>query len=463
MPPPPVSTQPAQPPHNPDGGFARRFVPATRQLTWLAVFLMASFLLFPRFAPVILFGILLAAIVTSLFLAARGLAANPLSIGSREGNLAFIAAGTFTAWAFIACLWSADPVGGFNKVLILTGVLALLSAAVAHVELTGSNMTDALWRGLIIGLLIGAVYLSIEAVTSRAISKFIFTHLPSLQSGYEKHLRIRNGQIVNVSDANINRATAVFSLFLWPALLTVQTALQGRFKILALSILAMSGAVLMIFSRHQTSQLAILASGIVFGLACYAPIAARRLVAAGWVAVTALVVPLSLAAYSNQLQVSPELFNTAKARIIIWGYTAEQVLHRPLIGIGTNATGALDQQRDTADKEKPAGYASARETRAHPHNFYLQVWYELGAVGAVLFGLIGLAVLNTIKGLPAALHPMALAQFAMTAAMIGSSYGLWQTWLQASIAFAIIALLMAVKRARTIDGSATPSSQMGSE
>ena len=186
--------------------------------------------------------------------------------------------------------------------------------------------------------------------------------------------------------------------------------------------------------------------GFVLGLAQVAPVVARRLVAAGWIAVTALVVPLSLAAYSNNLQLSPELFNTAKARIIIWGYTAEQVLHKPLIGVGTNATGIIDQQRGTA-KERPAGYASAEETRAHPHNFYLQVWYELGAVGAVLFGLAGLAVLAAIRRLPGTLHPIALAQFTMTAAMIGSSYGLWQTWLQASIAFAIIALLMAMKLA----------------
>ncbi len=444
-----------------DIGTAPGLFPSASQLSALAMFLMASFLLFPRFAPVILFGILLAAILIGLVLAHRGRIANPLPMGSVDTTLAFVAAGAFTAWALAACLWSADPIGGLSKVLILAGVLVMVRAAIAQIDLATTEIVDALWRGMIAGLLIGAVYLSIEAVTSRGISKFLFTHMPWLQTGYEKHLRIRKGHIVNISDANINRVTAVFSLFLWPALFTVYTSLSGRFKTAALAILGLSGLILMMFSRHQTSQLAILTSGIVFGLAWYAPVAARRLVAAGWVAVTALVVPLSLAAYSHQLQLSPELFNTAKARVIIWGYTAEQVLQHPMIGIGTNATGTLDQQRQAAAKERPAGYASAKETRAHPHNFYLQVWYELGVVGAVLFGLVGLALLNTIKHLTVSLQPIALAQFTMTAAMIGSSYGLWQTWLQAAIAFAIIALLMAMKRAGAPDTTGTAPSAAG--
>ncbi len=424
------------------------------RLKALAVALMLSFLLFPRFAPVILYGVVLQVILIAIVMTAQG-RASPLSIPAplasylpnfTPGGLPFAAAGAFAAWSLIACLWSADPIGGLYKVLILVGMLVLVRAAIASVRCTGREVILAIWQGLMIGLLLGAVYLSIEAVTARGISKFLFTHFPWLQSGYEKHLRFRRGVITNVSDANINRVTAVFTLFLWPALLMAQSSLQGRAKTIALGGLAVASVILMVFSRHQTSQLAILVSTIAFAIAWYAPAAARRLVATSWVAITALVVPLSLAAYSHGMQLSPVLFNTAKARIIIWGYTAEQVLQRPILGVGTNATGAIDLQR-TEPKEKPQGYASAKETRAHPHNFYLQVWYELGAIGASLFALLGLAILAAIKKLPEAQHPIAITQFTMTAVMIGSSYGLWQTWLQGAIVFSFIALLMAMKLA----------------
>jgi len=416
----------------------------------LGGFLILSFLAFPRLAPCILLGIVLASILIGAVVSLRG--GEQQSFGPQSPAAPMMVAFAFLFWALIACAWSADPIGGLSKVLILAGVLIMILVAIPMTGRANPSVTRAVWHGMIIGLLLGAVYLSVEAITARGVTKFLFTHFPFLQSGYEKHIRIRHGAIVNVSDANINRATAVFTLFLWPALLAGYSTLKGRLKAFCLAGLAIAALVLMVYSRHQTSQLAILASTAILGMAWIGPTITRRFVAVGWVAVTALVVPLSLAAYTNQLQLSDSLFNTAKARIIIWGYTSEQVLQHPVIGVGTNATGALDKQRAT-EKDRPSGYASAKETRAHPHNFYLQVWYELGAIGALLFAALGVAAATGIRLLPAALQPVALAQFTLTAAMIGSSYGLWQTWLQATIAFSLIAMLMALRLARPTTGA----------
>lgn len=53
--------------------------------------------------------------------------------------------------------------------------------------------------------------------------------------------------------------------------------------------------------------------------------------------------------------------------------------------------------------------------RPHTHNMYLQIWYELGAIGSMLFVAAGLAVLR-LDRLPVAAQPAMFVTFAAAAA-----------------------------------------------
>ena len=85
----------------------------------------------------------------------------------------------------------------------------------------------------------------------------------------------------------------------------------------------------------------------------------------------------------------------------------------------------------------------------HAHNVFLQTWFELGLVGAVLLLLTGLAVLNKIAGLSERLQPFALASFTSVLALMSSSYGMWQNWFLAL--FALTPVFFAIG-ARLLDG-----------
>ena len=72
----------------------------------------------------------------------------------------------------------------------------------------------------------------------------------------------------------------------------------------------------------------------------------------------------------------------------------------------------------------------------HPHNVYLQTWYELGFVGAVLFTAFGTLMLARVAKLNSVQRPFVFALFAAAAVQIGFSYNLWQIWFMCLFGFA---------------------------
>jgi O-antigen ligase len=97
----------------------------------------------------------------------------------------------------------------------------------------------------------------------------------------------------------------------------------------------------------------------------------------------------------------------------------------------------LDRFGLTSDAERHWFAAeAARRLPLHPHNNALQVWLELGAVGAVLA-----AALVALLMLAAGASPVAPA--ALGAAVAGAitgqlSFGAWQAWWIASVVLAAV-------------------------
>jgi O-antigen ligase len=74
---------------------------------------------------------------------------------------------------------------------------------------------------------------------------------------------------------------------------------------------------------------------------------------------------------------------------------------------------------------------------SHPHNGFLQLWVELGIVGATLAAVIIALVFQAIAGMRPALRPFALVCFAVCAIITHVSHGAWQAWWWAAILAAV--------------------------
>jgi O-antigen ligase len=121
-------------------------------------------------------------------------------------------------------------------------------------------------------------------------------------------------------------------------------------------------------------------------------------------------------------------------RVAQWDEIARLVPKAPLMGVGADMTYTIRPPLQAPPAEGPW---MANVPIPHPHNIYLQVWYELGFIGAALLTTFGLLLLRTIRQLPGPQRPFAYATFAVAAVQIGFSYSVWQIWFMCLFSFGL--------------------------
>jgi O-antigen ligase len=99
----------------------------------------------------------------------------------------------------------------------------------------------------------------------------------------------------------------------------------------------------------------------------------------------------------------------------------------------------------------------ARTLSIHSHCIYLQTWFELGAVGALLLTAFGLSVIAAIGRLAPRTQPYAYATFASSAAMAAVSYGMWQAWFITSFALTAVLCVLGTRCLARDDGLSDPA------
>jgi len=148
-------------------------------------------------------------------------------------------------------------------------------------------------------------------------------------------------------------------------------------------------AIATLLSESGTSVMAFFLGALVLA------VAVRLLTVAAWIIAVLFAVPLGALPYKlgweNWTWLPPQ---SVAARFYIWKYVADDVYQRPLTGIGIRGPRDLHFKIPTdADDPSHAAYALKGLEARHPHNIYLQTWFELGAIGAVLLLGVGLAAL----------------------------------------------------------------------
>jgi O-antigen ligase len=176
---------------------------------------------------------------------------------------------------------------------------------------------------------------------------------------------------------------------------------------------------------------------VVFALASVSLPWTKRLITAVWLMLCLAVVPLAIMAHRIDMQDAGWLEESARQRVIIWNYTAEKTLDAPILGVGANMTYLIGPELELL-KPSSVPRESARTLSIHSHCVYLQTWFELGAIGALLLAAFGLSVIAAIGGLAARTQPYAYATFASSAAMAAVSYGMWQAWFITSFALTAV-------------------------
>jgi hypothetical protein len=362
-------------------------------------------------------------------------------------------------YVFLNATWAADRGAAFGKAAILAGLVLVTFAAVSAVSTLDAASLRRAALAFAAGAFVGAVFISFELLTDGIITRTVISRIPFLQPHFPKHVTISHGEITRMNSSKFNQNVNLVTFQIWPGLLALMGLMDAHRK-LAMTAFFVTSAVAIAISQHDSSQVALVCSSIILLVAwnwgCGRVI---RILAVLWCAAFVLVIPADFLAYRAGLHLAPWLPPSARARVILWEYTAERTLTHPWLGVGAGSTPVLrDEYLGGAPAEQPKGFVFHRTTGQHAHDLFLQTWYELGVVGVLLLALAGAAVVMLNPLLALAAQPFAAATFATFGVVAAFAWGMWQSWFMCAIG--LLPLYLRVATAALEELTASGSDRM---
>jgi hypothetical protein len=380
----------------------------------------------PRLAPVLLLVLLVACVAANGAqtgeIIPRDIVAHPV--------VAFL--GLVLLYACGSALWSARPLLTLEKsgfaLACAAGALVIARTFSGQSRPNNLHLAEGLW----IGLIVGVSYFAAELLSGLSMRRWVLNALNAGDGGIvsPRFAQWQDGKLVGLLMAELTRNATPLSLLAWPATMAALGGLRRPWNlIISIGVFGAVAAAIMV-SPQETSKLAILVGLTSFGLALTSRATARRLLAFGWITICLGVLPAALFAYGLGLHHLSWLPWSGQHRIVIWNTVARHALETPVLGIGAGMTSASGLRVLTAD----AGFP---ENLAHAHNVFLQIWLELGALGALLLCGFGLAVIAAAARLPGLTSAFAFALISSATIVAAMSYDLWSPWFVATLALCL--------------------------
>lgn len=332
----------------------------------------------------------------------------------------------FVGWMGIAASWS--PSSSAVEQAVKLGALAI-TALLLIAGAGGAHERD---RALIRAACMAAV-----ALTALMLLVEAFADMPIN----------RLDEAANVDPVKLMRNPAkgasFLVLMLWPAMGALIGGApweRGAWKIL----FALSAVCALQFGM-EANALALGVGLVAFLIALSAPrfaLIALGLGLAGWLIAAPFVTPVIMA----QEALVARLPDSWAIRAEMWTFVSERIREALVMGHGMDAARTIEGQSEVRG-------IVFNLVSLHPHSASLQIWYELGAVGAGL-GALALIVGGFAAAAGLAKQREAAAAVAGVMASAGVianvSFGAWQEWWLSGIVIAA-ACANAVRRANSAD------------
>jgi O-antigen ligase len=329
-------------------------------------------------------------------------------------------------WAVLSTAWSTAPTGGFTlesyealeqrtwlKLVLQTLLyLPVVFAAAALSE----RWTDRVATTLSLAAVGLAALLLFEAASG---ARLYLGMREAIGDPYRPDLGMRN----------VSLGLYPLAVFVWPVLAILSAADRRRLLLIPIVCCLVAPPLFGAWSP----LFAFLVGAGVFCLVRAAPVRPPRLL--GYAAAAAIVLtPLAVRLADESglsAELAPRIGLSWAERLRIWTFTADQISTAPFFGQGLDASRLF-----------------GAAVPLHPHNAGLQIWLELGAVGAALAALLWVALFQAAgrvgredRGATAAACAAAAAYFTIG----GLSFGVWQEWWLAIGALGAAAVVVAAR------------------
>lgn len=316
----------------------------------------------------------------------------------------------FIGWCAASSLWSPWPNHQQAPKLVVVALTGLLFAAGAMADASARRLTRA---AMLAAFVVLAALITFEALTGMALNR---AAQPTLPDG--------------ILERNPGRGVVVLMAMTWAVAGTLIAA-GGPLRVNAARIGLLATALLSL-QFHQLVSLAAFLAGLgAFAVAYMAPRFALIAATVGW-AVWMLAAPFVTPIVFAQPGVIENIPLSWAARAGIWQYVCERIAEQPWIGHG------LDASRAVTDRIEIRGL-EMRGVPLHPHSGSLHIWFECGAVGAVLAAAAlitgGLSLARKLKN-DRIVAAAACATIGSLGVVFNVSFGAWQEWWGATLFFA---------------------------
>jgi O-antigen ligase len=311
----------------------------------------------------------------------------------RADGALLVLAGLLVALGWASVAWSVAPAESARRALQLT-LIAAASLLLLAVPSADGAVAKKLFPVMLAALAVGALTM----VADRALG-YPLQHLMAAKATYPV--------------AKYNRGLDYFSLLAWPMLACGAVARRGRELVLA----ALLAALLAVAGRSTTAPVALLCGAAGYGLAVFWP---RHVARVATLAVTLMAVTLPVwlrIAAAHRAGLAGHIKASGMHRLEIWDYMTARVMERPLLGWGLAAANAVPIR-----PAELAHYRFVVPQGVYPHQQWLELWLELGVVGALLALALALLVLGRIARLPPRTRAFGFAAFAAALAVSFSNF-----------------------------------------
>ena len=346
----------------------------------------------------------------------------------------------FLGWAGVTLFWSPGGGEAVASWLRLCVFLAMTLVTRANMGAIDPRATRAIGWSFVAAVGIAIIVAMVDVGWNLAVRRTLMTIFGGARA--ELGAIVENGRVMHLDRHETNKTMSVLFSLVWPALLIAGVLLPAKMRSGAVTAGAVLFAIAAALSENETVKLALVVSTFAFLIVRWRPSVTRWLLGVGWVSCTLAMLPIVLALTAARSQDITSIQDSGRHRLVIWGFVSREVLKHPVLGSGLASTRqpqSGDAARSVVDLG-PTGKGWVAGTTVQPHNNFLQVWSELGGVGAALLCFAGLALVGEIAAAEARIRPYFAAAFAGASVLACLQWTINSSWYIA--AFAVTALFM---------------------
>lgn len=351
--------------------------------------------------PLLIIALLGYPSIRSMFQHLKKLALEPL-------GLAVLA---LLGWCCISLIWAEQP----NPLTLLrlaavTGLAFLLPALISTLDQPSKKTLKNILIGSFVFVL---AVLLIEGLTGAWLHRQL-RPLDAIP---------REGEWVPYLEMVAARGTAMLAPFSF--LVAAFISRKSEQKILGLGFVTLS-CIAAYMLPMEASAIAIVIGAIAYIATRWRPKFVLKAIFLSCAAAM-IISPIAVSNLLNQADLASmgvEVSRNEAQRLVIWEFTAQEVLKHPILGHG------FDSSRVIGARDNSVEGTNWQALPLHPHNAFLQIWLELGLIGIILTCFVIWGMWRQI--LKWSSNPKDLAICAatwcavLTIALI--SFGIWQYW-----------------------------------